>query len=81
MPIDCLNELLDDVRKRQPPVYLADERMAWLAEVGQVISALPTRDQRWAATVLCADELAVPGMPLSVAYSVVLEAVLKAGTP
>ena len=76
---DCLITMLAEVRTRRPPVFLADEWAAWVAEVGQIISALLTREQRWAATVLVGDEMAVPGMPLAVAYHVILEAVIRAG--
>lgn len=76
---DCLITMLAEVRTRRPPCFLADEWAAWMAEVGQIISALPTREQRWAATVLVGHEVSVPGMPLGLAYHVILEAVIRAG--
>ena len=43
------------------------------------IAALPARDQRWAATVLVANDLvlAMPGLVLSMAFQRVAKAVLR----
>ena len=80
---DCAVEIFDDIRASRPPIYDGDAWQSWLCAIGDCISALPTQQQRWAATVLCGDDLAtaMPGMPLSLAYHTILEAVLKAGRP
>ena len=80
---DALVTMLEELRQQQPPVYLADDFATWLRQIGLAISVLPSQQQRWAATVLCGDDLAtaMPGMPLSLAYHVVLEQVLLAGKP
>jgi hypothetical protein len=67
---DCVLTMLEELRTQRPAVYLADEFAAWEASVGQVISSLPGQAQRWAATVLVANDLcvAMPGLPLSVAF-------------
>ena len=81
--MDVLTEMLDELRTQQPKIYLTDAYATWLRQIGVAIAALPTQQQRWAATVLCGDDLAtaMPGMPLSLAYHTILEAVLKAGRP
>ena len=83
MPIegqDCLIVMLEQVRGQRPAVYLADEYANWLCAIGDCISALPTRDQRWAAGVLVANDLvlAMPGLSLAMAHLAILEAVMKA---
>jgi hypothetical protein len=83
MPIegrDCLIVMLEQVRHQRPPIYLSDEWQNWLCAIGDCISALPTRDQRWAAGVLVANDLvlAMPGLSLAMAHFTVLEAVMKA---
>jgi hypothetical protein len=73
--------MFDQVRAQRPAVYLGDEWQSWLCAIGDCIAALPTRDQRWAAGVLVANDicLAIPGTPLAVAHLAILEAVMKAG--
>ena len=80
---DCAVEIFDDIRASRPPIYDGDAWQSWLCAIGDCISALPTQKQRWDATVLCGDDLAtaMPGLPLSLAYHVVLEQVLLAGKP
>jgi hypothetical protein len=77
---DCLIEMLDQVRGQRPAVYMCDEFNNWLCAIGDCISALPTRDQRWAASVLVANDLALamPGLPLSLAHTTILNAVILA---
>jgi hypothetical protein len=67
---DVLIDMIDELRATRPPCYLADEWQAWLNAIGQAITALPTQAQRWAATILVANDLvqAMPGLPLSVAF-------------
>jgi len=78
---DAVIDMLEELRVQRPPVYLADEWAQWEASIGKVIAALPRRDQRWAATVLVANDLvlAMPGLPLTLAYQRMTEAVLRAG--
>jgi hypothetical protein len=77
---DCVVSMLDELRQQRPAVYLADEFATWEAAIGQLIASLPTRDQRWAATVLVANDLvlAMPGLSLAMAHLSILEAVMKA---
>ena len=78
---DVLLQMVDELREQRPAVYLADEYAAWEHAIGQTIAALPTREQRWAATVLVGNDLAkaMPGLPLSVAYGRILGVVLQQG--
>ena len=83
MSMDVLTEMFEELRAQRPPIYDGDAWQSWLCAIGDCISALPTQKQRWAATVLCGDDLAtaMPVLPLSLAYHTILEAVLKAGRP
>lgn len=67
---DAIVQMLDELRGQRPPVFDADAFGNWEAAIGQAISALPLAEQRWAATVLVANDLctAMPGMPLSMAF-------------
>jgi hypothetical protein len=71
--------MLEELRAQQPPIHDADAFGAWEASIGQVIASLPTRYQRWAATVLVSNDLvlAMPGLVLSMAFQRVAEAVLR----
>ena len=79
--MDALCELFDQVRAQRPPIYDADAWQSWLCAIGDCISALPTRDQRWASTILVANDLvlAMPGTPLSMAHLMIQTAVFRAG--
>lgn len=77
---DCLIVLFDNVRAQRPPVYDCDLWQSWLCAIGDCISALKSQRQRWAATVLIANDIAdsLPGTPLAIAHLTILEAVTKA---
>jgi len=77
---DCAVEIFDDIRASRPPIYDGDAWQSWLCAIGDCISALPTQQQRWAATVLVANDLvlAMPGLSLAMAHLSILEAVMKA---
>ena len=77
---DCLVEMFEQVRAQRPPIYDGDAWQSWLCAIGDCISALPTQQQRWAATVLVANDLvlAMPGLSLAMAHLAILEAVMKA---
>jgi|CXWL01.1.fsa_nt_gi hypothetical protein len=53
---DSLYEMLSELRRTCPPIYLADEFAAWRAAVGQVIAAYPT-EERFLWTVTVAQDL------------------------
>lgn len=78
--MDAIVEMFDQVRSQRPALFLGDERETWIAAVADCISALPTRDQRWAAGVLVANDIAtvLPGTPIQLAHLLVLDAVLRA---
>ena len=69
-PTDVLQQMLAEARARRPPIADADAWGQWLAELAQIIQALPRYEQRWAATVLVSNDLvcAHPGLSLKVAY-------------
>ena len=66
--LEMLEELRAQGRTIQP--WQADEREQYLTAVVQVICALPTPSQQWAAMVLVANDLCLqfPGMPLAMAF-------------
>ena len=67
---DVLQQMLAEARSRRPPIADADAWAGWLAELAQIIQALPCYSQRWAATVLVSNDLVLahPGLSLDVAY-------------
>lgn len=78
-PVDALLVMLDELRRQRPAIYDADAWGQWEASIGQAIGALSTQAKRWAATVLVADDLcqAMPGLPLSLAYQRIQDAVMR----
>lgn len=78
--LDCREELFMELRKSRPPIYFGDEWERWREAIGQVISAYPTLERRWACVTLVADDLAkaMPGLPISQASRDIAEAVFEA---
>lgn len=78
---DCLLVMFDQVRAQRPEIYQGDEWQTWLCAIGDCISALPTQPQRWAATILVANDLvmAIPGTSLPIAHLAIQDAVFRAG--
>ena len=76
---DSLHAMLLDVRKARPLVADAKAWDAWLQALTQLIQALPRPEQRWAAVVLVADDLAraIPGLPLSMTYGWLAQRILE----
>ena len=67
---DVLQQMLAEARSRRPSIADVEAWGAWLAELAQIIQALPCYSQRWAATVLVSNDLVLahPGLSLDVAY-------------
>ena len=77
-PTDVLQQMLAEARSRRPPIADADAWGNWLAELAQIIQALPSYPQRWAACVWLSNDLAIamPGLSLDLAYWRIAQAVL-----
>ena len=75
---DSLHAMLLDVRKARPPLQDVKACEVWLDALAQVIQALPRPEQRWAAVVLVANDLAlaIPGIPLSMTYGWLAQRIL-----
>ena len=66
---DSLNEMLDDLRTKRPPIYDIERFASWGESIAQVIQAMPRFDQRWKAVALIAQEVSCAhDMPLSMAF-------------
>lgn len=78
---DCSLIMFDDIRAMRPSIAGGEKWQNWLAAIGDCISALPTQPQRWAATVLVANDvvMAVPGTTLAIAHLAIQDAVFRAG--
>ena len=74
---DILTDMLADLQATRPPIYDFERWQAWLAAVGQTVSAFPTVERRWACVVILANDLclAMPGLSLALAYNTLAHAV------
>ena len=70
--------MLLDVRQARPPLQNLEACEAWLDALTQIIQALPRPEQKWAAVVLVANDLAlaIPGIPLSMTYGWLAQRIL-----
>lgn len=73
---DVLQAMYEELRATLPPLPAlisdADRRSAWLAHLAQVVGAMQSPEQQWAALVQISNDLVTtryPGLPMALAYA------------
>lgn len=68
--LDCLVEMVDELRAQRPKIYDADRFQPWVEAMRAAVQASPRLEQRWATVALVADDLAqeLSGAPIGMTY-------------